>query len=99
MALVTQPGRSTPPGPVRVRTVDLPLLLVTAAGIVTAVAGAWRPGLVVAGVALVVAGVLRLTLPPVRLGVLVVRGRSVDAFLLVVVGAALAALAIGLPGG
>ncbi len=81
------------------RTVDLPLLLVAAAGIVTAVAGAWRPGLVVAGVALVVAGVLRLALPPIRLGVLVVRGRSVDAFLLVVVGAALAALAIGLPGG
>lgn len=99
MAGVSQPGQSTPSGPVRVRTVDLPLLLVAAAGVVTAVVGAWRVGLVVAGVALAVAGVLRLTLAPVRLGVLVVRGRTIDVLLLLVVGVALAVVALTLPGG
>lgn len=96
---VTQPDQPTPSGPVRVRTIDLPLLLVAAAGLATAVAGAWRVGLVLAGGTLALAGVLRLTLPPVRLGVLVVRARTFDALTLVAVGVALVALALGLPGG
>jgi hypothetical protein len=99
MADVTQPDQPTPPGPVRVRTIDVPLLLLAVAGLVTAAAGAWRIGLVVAGVALVLAGVLRLALPPVRLGALVVRARTFDALMLVAVGVALAGLAVGLPGG
>lgn len=99
MTGVPQLEQPTPPGPVRVRAVDVPLLLIAAAGLVTAIAGAWRVGLVVTGAALAVAGVLRLTLPPVRLGVLVVRARSVDAVMLVAVGLALVAVALGLPGG
>jgi hypothetical protein len=99
MADVTQPDQPTPPGPVRVRTIDLPLLLLAAAGLATAAAGPWRVGLVVTGAALLLAGVLRLALPPVRLGVLVVRARTLDALMLVAVGVALGALAVGLPGG
>lgn len=78
---------------------DLPLLLLVAAGLLAAVLGAWRPGLVVAGAALAVAGLLRLLLPPGRLGVLAVRARPFDAVTLLAVGVALAALAVGLPGG
>ena len=78
---------------------DLPLLLLVAAGLLAAVLGAWRPGLVVAGAALAVAGLLRLLLPPGRLGALAVRARPFDAVTLLAVGVALAALAIGLPGG
>ncbi|HEY5335737.1 MAG TPA: DUF3017 domain-containing protein [Mycobacteriales bacterium] len=96
---MTQPGQPTPPGPVRVRTIDLPLVLLAAAGLAAAVAGAWRVGLVVAGGALTLAGVLRLTLPPVRLGLLVVRARTIDALMLLGVGIALVAVALGLPGG
>lgn len=99
MAAVTQPGQPTPTGPVRVRTLDVPVLVLVAVGLVLAVVGVWRVGLVVAGLALCVGGVLRLALPPVRLGVLVVRARALDALMLVAVGVALAAVALGLPGG
>lgn len=99
MSAVTEPGHPEPEGPVRVRGLDLPLLLLVAGGLVAAVLGAWRVGLVVAGVALAVAGLLRLLLPPGRLGVLAVRARPFDALCLLVVGVALAALAVGLPGG
>lgn len=96
---MTEPGQPRPEGPGRVHGLDVPLLLLVAAGLVAAVLGAWRAGLVVAGAGLAVAGVLRLLLPPGRLGALAVRARPFDALTLLAVGVALAALAVGLPGG
>jgi len=54
---------------------------------------------VVAGVALLVSGVLRLTLPTVRLGALVVRSRAIDTLTLVVAGGLLIGLAATFPTG
>lgn len=86
-----------PPAPVRVRTVSPYVLLVVAAGFVAAAAGQWRPGLVVAGLALAVGGILRLALPSVRLGLLVVRSRPVDALVLLAGAGVLIGVALTFP--
>jgi hypothetical protein len=83
----------------RIRTVSLPLLVLVAVGLGLAAAGPWRPGLVVAGAVLLVSGVLRLTLPAVRLGALVVRSRAIDTLTLVVAGGLLIGLAATFPTG
>ena len=57
----------------------------------------WRKGLVVAGVALVVAAVLRLLLPVRRMGFLAVRSRPVDVILLAGAGLALTIIALSIP--
>lgn len=49
----------------------------------------WEAGLIVLGVDLLVAAVLRLSLPAVRVGLLSVRGRVMDTTMLVLAGAAL----------
>ncbi len=76
---------------------QLPLLaaiLVVGVGLVLVTFGAWRPGLVVVGLALVGAALLRLFLPLRRVGLLAVRSRSVDVLLLAGTGLALTALTL-----
>jgi hypothetical protein len=71
-------------------TVGLGLLLVTFEH--------WRRGLVVIGLALVGAALLRLLLPVRRVGFLAVRSRPVDVVLLGGTGVALTAIALAIPG-
>ena len=80
---------------------QLPLLAVLLAvgiGLLMVTFEHWRRGLVVVGLALVGAGVLRLLLPLRRLGFLAVRSRPVDVVLLVGVGVALTAFTLAIPG-
>ena len=58
----------------------------------------WRRGLVVIGLALVAAAVLRLLLPLPRLGFLAVRSRTMDVTLTGGAGLTIAVLALTLPG-
>ena len=79
---------------------QLPLLAVLLAvgiGLLMVTFEHWRRGLVVVGLALVGAGVLRLLLPLRRLGFLAVRSRPVDVVLLVGVGVTLTAFALAIP--
>ena len=80
---------------------ELPLLvvvLVVGAGVVGAgVLNAWRTGSTVVGLGLLLAGGLRLGLPARRAGMLVVRSRSVDAAVLLVLGLAVVGLAGSIP--
>ena len=57
----------------------------------------WEPGLVLVGLALVLAAALRLALTPQQAGWLAVRGRGVDATLLLVLGLGVIALARSVP--
>ena len=80
---------------------QLPLLVVLLAvgvGLLMVTFEHWRRGLVVVGLALVGAGVLRLLLPLRRLGFLAVRSRPVDVVLLVGVGITLTAFTLAIPG-
>ena len=79
---------------------QLPLLAVIVAvgvGLVMVVLEHWRRGLVVIGVALLAAALLRLLLPVRRVGFLAVRSRPVDVVLLAGVGVAVIALALAIP--
>lgn len=79
---------------------DLPLgavLLVVGAGLAAGAAGYWRTGATVVGLGLLLGAVLRGVLPPHRAGLLAVRGRRLDAAVLVVLGAALVLLALSVP--
>ncbi len=76
---------------------QLPLLaaiLVVGAGLVLVTFGEWRRGLVVVGLALVGAALLRLLLPLRRVGLLAVRSRSIDVLLLAGAGLALIVLTL-----
>ncbi len=77
----------------------LAVLLTVGAGLLVVTVGYWRRGLVVIGVALVVAAVLRLLLPLRRVGFLAVRSRPVDVVLLAASGLALTVIALTIPGG
>ncbi len=80
---------------------QLPLfavLVVVAVGLGMIAIEHWRRGLLVVGLALVGAGLLRLLLPLRRLGFLAVRSRPVDVVLLVGVGVTLTAFALAIPG-
>ena len=57
----------------------------------------WRRGLIVMGVALVGAALLRLLLPERRVGFLAVRSRPVDVVLLTGAGFALTIIALAIP--
>ena len=79
-----------------------PLLVVilgVGAGLLLVAAEWWRSGLVVMGLALVLAGALRLLLPVRRVGFLAVRSRPVDVALTAGAGLALAVLALAIPHG
>jgi hypothetical protein len=76
---------------------QLPLLaviLVVGAGLVLVTFGQWRSGLVVIGLALIGAALLRLFLPLRRVGFLAVRSRSVDVLLMAGTGLALTVLTL-----
>ena len=76
---------------------QLPLLaaiLVVGLGLVLVTFGYWRRGLVVIGLALVGAALLRLLLPLRSVGLLAVRSRSVDVILLAGTGLALTVLTL-----
>jgi hypothetical protein len=76
---------------------QLPLLaaiLVVGVGLVLVTFGHWREGLVVIGLAMIGAALLRLFLPLRRVGLLAVRSRSVDVLLLAGAGLALTVLTL-----
>ena len=66
------------------------------AALAIAALGGWWVGLVALGVVLIVGAVLRMTLPPERLGTFVVRSRTIDVLLLASVGMALIAVTASL---
>jgi hypothetical protein len=81
---------------------QLPLgvvLAVVGAGLFVVTLGHWRVGLVVEGVALVAAAVLRLALPVRAAGFLAVRSRPVDVLLVGGTGLALTVIALAIPAG
>ena len=78
-----------------------PLLVVivaVGAGLLLVAADLWRTGLVVMGLALVGAALLRLFLPERRVGFLAVRSRPVDVVLLAGAGLALTTISLAIPG-
>ncbi|MGY1732081.1 DUF3017 domain-containing protein [Geodermatophilus sp. SYSU D01045] len=80
---------------------QLPLfavLVVVAVGLGMVALEHWRRGLLVVGLALVGAAVLRLVLPVRRVGFLAVRSRPVDVVLMAGTGVALSALTLVVPG-
>ncbi|SCX47262.1 Protein of unknown function [Klenkia marina] len=81
---------------------QLPLtgvLLVVAVGLLTVASGNWRRGLLVMGLALIAAGVLRMVLPVRRQGFLAVRSTVTDVLLTTGGGVALALVAVAIPPG
>jgi DUF3017 family protein len=80
----------------------IPLILVlaiTAAGLIRIVMYHWREGTVLLGVALLVAGLLRALLPGDRIGMVAIRGRSVDVLLYGGLGLMILAVALTIQGG
>ena len=80
---------------------QLPLLAVlvaVAVGLLVVAFDHWRLGLVIVGLALIGAAVLRLLLPVRRAGFLAVRSRPVDVVLLAATGLAVAVIALTIPG-
>ena len=77
----------------------LVILLVVGAGLLVVTVGHWRQGLVMIGLALVGAAVLRLLLPVRRVGFLAVRSRPTDVVLLAGAGLALTVAALTIPAG
>jgi hypothetical protein len=79
---------------------QLPLLAVLAlvgVGLAVVAFGHWRTGIVIIGVALIGAAVLRLLLPLRRVGFLAVRSRPVDVVLLAVTGLAVTVIVLTIP--
>ena len=77
-----------------------PLLVVivaVGAGLLLVAADRWRSGLVVMGLALVAAGMLRLFLPVRKVGFLAVRSRPIDVALTTGVGLAVIVIALATP--
>jgi hypothetical protein len=73
------------------------VLAVTGFGLLLAATLDWQVGALVVGIALVLAGALRLSLPARTAGWLVVRTRGLDAAFLLSVGFALVVLANTIP--
>lgn len=77
-----------------------PLLVVivgVGVGLLLVAAERWRSGLVVMGLALVLAGLFRLLLPLRRIGFLAVRSRAIDVTLTTGVGIAVVVIALATP--
>jgi hypothetical protein len=75
----------------------LVVLVVVGVGLLLVATERWRSGLVLMGLALVLAGLLRLLLPVRRVGFLAVRSRPVDIALSTGAGLALAAITLAIP--
>ena len=76
----------------------LAVLVAVAIGLLLVTFEHWRIGLVVLGLSLVGAALLRLLLPVRRVGFLAVRSRGVDVVLLAVAGLVLTGVALAIPG-
>ena len=79
---------------------QLPLLAVlvtVGAGLLVVTLGHWRRGLVVIGLTMIAAALLRLLLPERRVGFLAVRSRPVDVVLMAGAGTALTVIALTIP--
>ncbi|NEK86154.1 DUF3017 domain-containing protein [Blastococcus saxobsidens] len=76
----------------------LAVLLAVGAGLLLVTFEHWRIGLVVVGLSLVGASLLRLLLPVRQVGFLAVRSRAVDVVLLAGVGLTLTGVALAVPG-
>ncbi|MGY1753179.1 DUF3017 domain-containing protein [Blastococcus sp. SYSU D01042] len=76
----------------------LAVLVVVGVGLLLVTVEHWRRGLIVMGVALVGAALLRLFLPERRVGFLAVRSRPVDVVLMAVAGLALTVVSVAIPG-
>ncbi|MGY1825578.1 MULTISPECIES: DUF3017 domain-containing protein [unclassified Blastococcus] len=76
----------------------LAVLVVVGSGLLLVTFEHWRRGLVVIGLAMVGAALLRLLLPVRRVGFLAVRSRAVDVVLLAGAGITLTAVALAIPG-
>lgn len=75
------------------------VLLVVLFGFLRISLGHWREGTVLMGIALLVAAVLRVVVPPERCGLLKLRSRPVDVALYGGLGAAIVAVAVTITGG
>ena len=75
----------------------LAVLITVGVGLLLVTFEHWRRGLVVIGIALLAAAVLRLLLPVRRVGFLAVRSRPVDVVLLTGAGLALTVIALAIP--
>jgi hypothetical protein len=75
----------------------LAVLVVVGLGLLSVAFEYWRQGLVLIGLALIGAAVLRLLLPLRRAGFLAVRSRPVDVVLLAGTGLALTVIALTIP--
>jgi len=75
----------------------LVVIVVVGTGLLLVAADLWRTGLVIMGLALVLAGLLRLLLPVRRIGFLAVRSRPVDVTLTTAVGLAVVAITLATP--
>ncbi len=81
-----------------VRAVPITIVLaIVAFGLVLIALAYWRRGTVALAFAMLLAGLLRLVLSERVIGVLAVRGKAFDVGFYALVGAAMLALAIGLP--
>jgi Protein of unknown function (DUF3017) len=75
----------------------LAVLVLVGVGLVLVAFDLWRKGIVIIGVAPLVAALLRLLLPVRRVGFLAVRGRPVDVALLAVTGLAIIVIVLTIP--
>ena len=75
----------------------LAVLVVVGVGLVVVAFDHWRKGVVIMGVALIGAALLRLLLPVRRVGFLAVRSRPVDVVLLAGTGIALTVIVLLIP--
>ena len=75
----------------------LAVLVVVGIGLAVVAFGYWRKGIVIVGLALIGAAVLRLLLPVRRVGFLAVRSRPVDVALLAGTGLALGVIVLTIP--
>lgn len=73
------------------------VLLIVAVGLVVVSLSAWQTGVLIIGLALLLAAGLRLSLPARSVGLLVVRSRPFDAAVLLTLGFALVLLANTVP--
>ena len=75
----------------------LAVLVVVAVGLLVVTFDHWRRGIVIVGLALIGAAVLRALLPVRRVGFLAVRSRSIDVVLFAGTGLALAVIVLTIP--
>ena len=75
----------------------LAVLVVVGVGLLVVTVGHWRSGMVIVGLALIAAAVLRLLLPVRRVGFLAVRSRPVDVVLMAGTGLTLTVIVLTIP--